>query len=631
MRNTKANSLGNLPFQIDTSSRDYESIRSSLISYIDKIAPEWTDRSPADIGIVLLESMAYVADVLHYQLDRMQNESYLPTAQERRNVRNLLRLIDYELSTGTGSSVPVCIITNEDNVTIPALTQVTVEGETIGFELPNSVFLPNAGIYCPSSVKDIVEQTLELPVIVKEELVLSYGTTVVENVGVSDGSSYQSFVLERFPVSISSDASSNISITLSDGSVYSPVNNFLGSESDSKIFTYEVLSDERVKITFGDDISGEIPSINSEIVVSYRVGTGSITNSYGIGSLTRMTPTPIGVQSLFNPVQPSGGKDPESIRDAKINGPLSLRALDRAITLQDFEVLAAKTPGGGVKAARAVAEEPYDVTVYISAEGQNPIPTGIWYPSLDTGTGLIGAVGRWLNAKRPVATRLNVLAPTPVTPILSVEVTCNPNILRNEVILLVKESLLSMYEDISEHFGKGIPLSKVIQVIENTRGVDFLNVFEFRRDPSLYLIKGNNNEVVNASISVDNVMTTVKFAKYEIHWLNKSQFYLFSEGYGFIRDSYTSEGYVIFNSGDTNTIYWYNSNPNEEVSNRIRQFDLTITTGPVDPTSGTIWGFTTDNYVGNMALEPSEILVPPVSATGLLNSNFTQIITLGGI
>ena len=631
MRDTKGQTLGELPFQIDTSSRDYIAIRAALLNFIKDITPEWTDRSASDTGMVLLEVMAYVADVLHYQIDRAQNENYLSTAQERVNVQQLLRLINYELGTGTGSSVPICVITDQDAVTIPALTRVTTSGSDAVFEFTEAVFLPTAGIYAPSSVQAIVRESLGLPVNINEQLVASFGSTVTESVGVSDGTSYQVFDLTRAPVSVSSDASSSISVQPSDGTVYSPASNFLDADPDTAVYIFSITETGSVRIKFGDGISGLVPTINSDIIVTYRIGVGAESNRYGVNTLTELNPSVTGVVSVFNPVQPSGGKDPESIEEAKINGPLSLRALDRAITLQDFETLAVKTPGGGVRAARASAEDPYDVTVYISAEGQNPIPTGVWYPYLDTGTGLIGAVGRWLTTKKPVATSLNVRAPVPVTPVLRAQINCLPNILQTECVLLVKESLLALFSETSEVFGKGIPISRVTQVIENTRGVDFVNIIEFRRQPSLYLITGQPNQLISANVDISAFSVDVSYAKYTVHWVNRRQYTLSAEGYGPIRTSFGTNRPIIFDKDTAYSVYWYNSATTDQVPERTKQFDISISLGQIEPSAGARWGFTVDRYAGNMILEPGEIVVPPVGVSGLLNGNLIQIVGIGGI
>ena len=47
--------------------------------------------------MVLIELLAYMADILSYYQDRIANEAFLSTAQERRSVIEHLRLIGYEM------------------------------------------------------------------------------------------------------------------------------------------------------------------------------------------------------------------------------------------------------------------------------------------------------------------------------------------------------------------------------------------------------------------------------------------------------------------------------------------------------------------------------------------------------
>ena len=51
----------------------------------------------SSFGVALVELFAAMLDANFYALDRVAGESYLETAQERRSVVNLLRLIGYEL------------------------------------------------------------------------------------------------------------------------------------------------------------------------------------------------------------------------------------------------------------------------------------------------------------------------------------------------------------------------------------------------------------------------------------------------------------------------------------------------------------------------------------------------------
>src|SRR5215468_10783033 len=95
---------------IDYLARDYNSFRQALIDLIPAKLPEWTDRSEADFGIVLIELFAYMGDILSYYQDRIANEAFLTTAQERRSVINHLRLIGYEMAPAAPAAARLGLI-----------------------------------------------------------------------------------------------------------------------------------------------------------------------------------------------------------------------------------------------------------------------------------------------------------------------------------------------------------------------------------------------------------------------------------------------------------------------------------------------------------------------------------------
>ncbi|HYK05714.1 MAG TPA: baseplate J/gp47 family protein [Thermoanaerobaculia bacterium] len=88
---------------IDYLSKDYASFRQALLDFIPTRLPAWTERSEADIGVMLLELLAATADTLSYNQDRIANEAFLETARERRSVAGHLALIGYELDEGASA------------------------------------------------------------------------------------------------------------------------------------------------------------------------------------------------------------------------------------------------------------------------------------------------------------------------------------------------------------------------------------------------------------------------------------------------------------------------------------------------------------------------------------------------
>src|SRR5712691_963526 len=95
---------------IDYTNKDFQSLRRAMLELARYRLPEWTDQSPSDLGVLLVELFAYMGDVILYYQDRIANESFPRTAVERRSVVNLMRLIGYELSPPAAASVELTLV-----------------------------------------------------------------------------------------------------------------------------------------------------------------------------------------------------------------------------------------------------------------------------------------------------------------------------------------------------------------------------------------------------------------------------------------------------------------------------------------------------------------------------------------
>jgi predicted phage baseplate assembly protein len=82
-------------------------------------------RDDDDFAIALLDGWAVLADVITFYQERIANECYLRTARDRRSLRELARLIGYELRPGVAASVPLSF-TLEDAVGAPASATIDV-------------------------------------------------------------------------------------------------------------------------------------------------------------------------------------------------------------------------------------------------------------------------------------------------------------------------------------------------------------------------------------------------------------------------------------------------------------------------------------------------------------------------
>src|SRR5258706_9448630 len=74
-----------------------------MLDRLATIAPDWRERNPADLGIALVELLAYVGDYLSYQQDAVATEAYLGTARRRVSVRRHARMVDYAMHDGSNA------------------------------------------------------------------------------------------------------------------------------------------------------------------------------------------------------------------------------------------------------------------------------------------------------------------------------------------------------------------------------------------------------------------------------------------------------------------------------------------------------------------------------------------------
>ena len=89
---------------INYTSRDFDSIKNDLVEYAKRYYPNtFRDFSQASFGALMLDSVAYIGDVLSFYLDYQANESFLTNAVQYENVMKLSRQMGYKYE-GTASS-----------------------------------------------------------------------------------------------------------------------------------------------------------------------------------------------------------------------------------------------------------------------------------------------------------------------------------------------------------------------------------------------------------------------------------------------------------------------------------------------------------------------------------------------
>ncbi len=168
-----------------------------------------------------------------------------------------------------------------------------------------------------------------------------------EVLGVSTGKPGQLFTVKYAPV-LARDDGETVEVVhpkTGDAERWIEVENFARSSPTDRHFTWHSATGE---IRFGPAVSeadgtierhGAIPEAGARIVVTgYRSGGGTVGN-VAEDSLVIIKTGIDGIQRANNRKPAAGGRDAETIENAKIRGPLALVTGDRAVTAHDFEYL----------------------------------------------------------------------------------------------------------------------------------------------------------------------------------------------------------------------------------------------------------------------------------------------------
>lgn len=308
-----------LPDNLDYTTKDFASIRRRVFRLIRTVFPEWTNEDVIDFGNLLVESFAWIFDVLTFYQDQQARESRWSTAQLRKNLLAMAKLIGFTARGATAARA-----TETFTLAAAAAADVTLER--------------GRKVRTPSVRDSVAFQLLE-------DLVIPAGTTTAtatvehsefqQDVFESNGTAGQRFTLAARPF-----LDDSATITAGDGA-YAIVDNFVNSTGTDKHCTITVNENDVATIVFGDGRSGKIPI--GTITIDYKTG-GGVAGRLNAGSLTKLDPAVVLDANgnvvrvtVTNAAATIGGNARQGVEQIRQLAPLSLRTLTRAVARDDFE------------------------------------------------------------------------------------------------------------------------------------------------------------------------------------------------------------------------------------------------------------------------------------------------------
>lgn len=89
--------IKNKKIAVNYSAKDFSSIKAALVEHAKRYYPDsYQDFSEAGFGSLMMDTVAYVGDMLSFYLDYQANESFLETANETNNIIKLAKQLGYK-------------------------------------------------------------------------------------------------------------------------------------------------------------------------------------------------------------------------------------------------------------------------------------------------------------------------------------------------------------------------------------------------------------------------------------------------------------------------------------------------------------------------------------------------------
>jgi predicted phage baseplate assembly protein len=294
----------------------------------------------------------------------------------------------------------------------------------------------------------------------------THGETVEEALGSGDGSRPgQRFILARPDLThVGATTPSGVRSTLEirvDGVAWPERPSLFGLGPDDFGYAVRVDDSGRAHVVLGDGVSGaRLPTGLENVRARYRAGIGPAGNQ-AAGAISLLAQRPLGIREVTNPVPAAGGTAREALAEARTNAPLTVRTLDRVVSLRDHEDFARGF--GGIAKARAVVRwggtAPYVHVVVAAPAG------GLVDP--DTLAGLRTA----LDAARDPGHQVRVGNYRPRWFGVAVEVLPDPAHLAGEVLAGVARAITTGYSFDRREFGQPVTSSELVAIAHRVPGV----------------------------------------------------------------------------------------------------------------------------------------------------------------
>jgi predicted phage baseplate assembly protein len=226
--------------------------------------------------------------------------------------------------------------------------------------------------------------------------------------------------------------------------------------------------EDKTTVVFGDGRRGARLTTGIENVrAAYRTKVGRPGNVKA-GQITALQDRPLGVSGVVNPLRATGGADRDSLEQARRNTPLAVKALDRLVSVQDYEDFARARAGIGKASAQALNDGRRTV-VHLTIAGAGDAPVD---RSSQLYRALRDSLARWGDPAQPVQVAVREL----VLLVIGAGIEVDPDYRFSDVEPKVRAALLERFGFDRRELGQSVYLSEVQSAVQKVRGVVSVDV-----------------------------------------------------------------------------------------------------------------------------------------------------------
>jgi predicted phage baseplate assembly protein len=304
----------------------------------------------------------------------------------------------------------------------------------------------------------------------------THGAFRDEPIGSGDASRRnQTFKLFQSPLTwLAADTPLGAAATLAvrvDGVLWSEVDSLAGRGPAERVYTTAVDETGATSVSFGDGVNGaRLPTGTQNVRAAYRVGVGRAAN-VAAGKISQLVTRPLWVSGVTNPLSATGGADPDGPDQARRTIPLSVTALDRLVSVPDYEDFARGRAGIGRASARRLSDGAGQI-VHVTVAGVDDIP-------LTEDSGIVTTLRSSLATFGDAALPVRVAVREPVLLVLAANIKVAATHSWQLVEPLVRAALLDRLGFDSRELGEPAYLSAAITAAQSVPGVDYVDVDVF--------------------------------------------------------------------------------------------------------------------------------------------------------